>query len=154
MYRVEAAAERQGLDSMAGNLHSCDYGRDSLVFDLMEEFRTPVCDTVCCALFNLGILHEDDFRTVAFDEDGAAVDVEDNSDISPKKTAADTDRTGVLLTKEGLQKVIKSFEEKMVSEVLYDGERLSMQKIIIRQAQAYKRVVMGEEKEYKGFAFK
>lgn len=154
MYRVEAAVESQGLDSMAGNLHACDYGRDSLVFDLMEEFRTPVCDTVCCALFNLGVLHKDDFRAVAFDEDGIAEEAEDNSGISPKKESADTGNMGILLTKAGLQKVIKAFEEKMTSEVQYDGERLPLQKIIIRQAHSYKRVIMGEEREYKGFSFK
>ena len=62
MYRVESAIESQGLDSCCGNLHAVNYGKTALVFDLMEEFRSPVCDSVCCSLFNLGTLKSEDFE--------------------------------------------------------------------------------------------
>lgn len=128
-YRVNAAVEAQGLDACCGNLHALDYGSTALVFDLMEEFRAAVCDSVCCSLFNLGVLHEDEFRQ----EDEA-----------------------VLLSSEGLKKVIAAFEEKMKSEVLYAPlkQKISYTKIIFEQANQYKRFVGGEETCYKPYYFK
>jgi len=41
MNRVYAAVRVAGLDPYPGFLHSIDYGRYSLVLDLMEELRTP-----------------------------------------------------------------------------------------------------------------
>ncbi|MHC6204242.1 CRISPR-associated endonuclease Cas1 [Breznakiellaceae bacterium SP9] len=36
MYRLETAIELAGLDPMAGFFHAIEYGKNSLVFDLME----------------------------------------------------------------------------------------------------------------------
>lgn len=120
MYRVESALESQGLDVYCGNLHALTYGKTALVYDLMEEFRTPVADAICCSLFNLGILYPEDFHTEEFPEEGC---------------------TGILLTKDGLNKVIAAFEEKMETGINY-------QKIIYAQAEQYRRVIAGEEAEY------
>ena len=59
--RIQCALEAHSLDCMAGTLHSTQYGRMSLVYDIMEEFRTCVADTLCCSLFNRGTLAQDDF---------------------------------------------------------------------------------------------
>lgn len=120
MYRVESALESQGLDVYCGNLHALTYGKTALVYDLMEEFRTSVADAICCSLFNLGILYPEDFHTEEFPEEGC---------------------TGILLTKDGLNKVIAAFEEKMETGINY-------QKIIYAQAEQYRRVIAGEEAEY------
>ncbi len=61
MNRVYAAVRIAGLNPYPGFLHSIDYGRYSLVLDLMEEFRTIVADTLTLSLFNLKILQKDDF---------------------------------------------------------------------------------------------
>lgn len=153
LYRVESAVESTGLDVMAGNLHTCDYGRASLVFDLMEEFRTPIADTVCCALFNLSILAEDDFRNVDFNASDEDFPLEEENESSDKDGFS-SPKKGVLLTECGMKKVIKAFEEKMGTLVLYENEKLSYQKIIVRQAQAYKRMVAGEASEYRSFYYK
>ncbi len=139
MYRVESAIEAVSLDAMAGFLHSHEYGKNSLVFDLMEEFRTPIADTLACSLFNLNMLNEDDFRIV-----------------EPGSEDGNYDETAVLLTKEGLKKVISEFENKIRTLVLYvpKGERLSFNKIIFEQAMQFRRVIDGTETEYKGFIFK
>ena len=71
MYRVRSAIESHGLDACAGTLHALAYGSTALVFDLMEEFRTPVADAVCCSLFNLGVLSEDDFEEHEFSNEDA-----------------------------------------------------------------------------------
>jgi CRISPR-associated protein Cas1 len=132
MYRVETAVELASLDAMAGFLHSHEYGKNSLVFDLMEEFRTPVADALTCSLFNLGQLGEDDF------------------------VISEEDERAVFLTEDGLKKVITEFENKINSVVFYapQSDKISLNKIIIEQVQHFRRVILGEEEEYKGFVFK
>lgn len=153
MYRVEAAIETLGLDSMVGNLHLMNYGAQSLVFDLMEEFRIPIADTVCCSLFNLGQLEPEDFRTCDFSSDDSDLPLHpgEESDTEEKSNT-----TGVLLTKDGIKKVIKAFETKMESCVLYapDNEKISFQQIIIRQCRQYKRIIAGDQLVYEPFYFK
>lgn len=61
MNRVYAACRVASLDPYPGALHSPDYGRYSLVLDLMEEFRTIIVDTLTLSLFNLKILKQEDF---------------------------------------------------------------------------------------------
>ena len=63
MNRVYAAVRIAGLDPYPGFLHNIDYGRYSLVLDLMEEFRTIIVETLVLSLFNLRILQKSDFRT-------------------------------------------------------------------------------------------
>lgn len=152
MYRVQSAIESQGLDPCVGNLHALNYGKTALVFDLMEEFRSPVADTVCCALFNLGTLSEEDFEAHDFskeDSDYPLDEAAENEADSPQSK-------GILLTKAGLKKVIAAFETKMDSLILYapTGQKISYKKIIYEQAEHYKRVVSGEETEYKAYYFK
>jgi CRISP-associated protein Cas1 len=62
MNRVYSAVRIAGLDPYPGFLHTIDYGRYSLVLDLMEEFRSIIVDTLVLSLFNLKILQQSDFR--------------------------------------------------------------------------------------------
>lgn len=124
--RVQSALESQGLDTSCSNLHEMSYGKSSLAYDLVEEFRTPIADRLCCALFNKGIYCAGDF----WSEDGA-----------------------VYMTKEGNSKTIKAFEDKMKEEIWYEPaeENLSYMEIIFEQARAYKKYVQGESDEYVPF---
>lgn len=63
--RVYAAIRQVNLDPQPAFLHVPDYGRHSLVMDLMEEFRVIIADTLCLSLFNLKILQKEDFRIEA-----------------------------------------------------------------------------------------
>lgn len=51
-----------GLDPYAGFLHADLYGRTSLVFDVMEEFRQQIVDKSVLKLINLGQIKKDDFE--------------------------------------------------------------------------------------------
>lgn len=158
LYRVESAIESQGLDICVGNLHALNYGRNALAFDLMEEFRTPIADSCCCSLFNLGTLKEDDFETIDFSDDDVDYPLESSipPDSSTEKETEEKKVKGILLTKDAIKKVIASFEQKMDTLIQYapTGQRLSYQKIIYAQVEHYKRVVSGEETEYKSYYFK
>lgn len=127
--RVQCALEAVGLDTMCSNLHEMTYGKNSFVFDLMEEFRTPIGDALCCTVFNHGMISETDFCNA---------------------------NGGVYLTSDGCSKVINAFENKMKSEVLYEpeGETLSYLNIIFEQARAYKRFTLGQTDSYRPFAMR
>lgn len=124
---VAFAAQTTGLDLMVGTLHSLCYGRDSLVYDLMEEFRTPIADTLCCYLFNDNILNEDDFEEI---------------------------ENGIYLTKSGMKKVINAFEEKMQKSILYGDKYFSYREIIFNQVEQYKDYIMNNQEDYIAFQYK
>ena len=94
---------------MIGTLHELSYSRNSLTCDLIEEFRTPIADKLCCKLINNKIVHEEDFE----DRDG-----------------------GVYLTKSGMKKVITSFEELMQKKfrtIIFQQVELYKEMIMGRQ---------------------
>jgi CRISPR-associated protein Cas1 len=59
---VLKALHISGLDPYAGFLHADRYGRTSLVFDLMEEFRQQIVDKSVLKLINRGQINKDDFE--------------------------------------------------------------------------------------------
>jgi len=158
MYRVDAFIEMEGLDPYVGYLHTLEYGKRSLTFDLMEEFRAPVCDTLACSLFNLGILTANDFETVDFSKnnDDAPLQYDATAIAESDKVETSDSVKGVLLTKEGAKKTALKFEEKMDSELFYppSGSRMSYQKIIAAQVHRFRMFLAGEDTEYKPFMIK
>jgi CRISPR-associated protein Cas1 len=152
-FRVDAAIEEEGLDSYVGYLHEPNYGRRSLSFDLMEEYRTPICDTLCCALFNLGILQKEDFEEVIFSTESDEYPLAEAS-IKGSETSAATDgfkqKKGVLLHKKGLGKVISQFEKKIDTQIYYQpaGKQISYKKAIREQIKHFRRVLSEEERYY------
>jgi CRISPR-associated protein Cas1 len=124
---VSFVAQSRGLDIMVGNLHTLSYGRDSLVYDLVEEFRTPIADTLCCYLFNDNILSEEDFENR---------------------------NQGVYLTKTGIKKVVKSMEEKLEKRIIYKEKEISHREIILNQVEQYKDFILGKKDDYVTFFYK
>ena len=58
---VESAIRLAGLDPAIGFLHELDYGRPSLVYDLIEPLRAPFCDALVLHLLNHNLLNEKHF---------------------------------------------------------------------------------------------
>jgi len=149
-YRIDSLILAEGLDNAVGILHSLSYGRKSLVFDLMEEFRTPLVDTLACALFNMAVLQEGDFREVV----ASSEDQEEKIDVETEgsdDTILGKYEKAVLLTQEGLRKVVVQFERKLQEEHFYEplGKRIEYKKIMHEQVKMYKRFVLGLEEAYK-----
>jgi len=145
LYRVDAALETVGLDPYAGYFHAIGYGKRSLSFDLMEEYRTPLADTLTAALFNLGILQENDFRQVDFSPEN------DDFPLEPdEEHEAFNRKTGVLLNRDGLRKVISQFEKKLDTEIYFTPlqKRITYKQLIMQQVKHFKRVLQGEEEQY------
>jgi len=157
LYRVDSSIEEEGMDAYVGYLHELEYGKRTLAFDLMEEFRTPIADTLCCALFNLGILQPGDFRDVVFssDSDENPLEADHVTEGAEEKTIF-VEKKGVLLTREGLRKVIAQFEKKIDTQLFFSplGRQLSYKKVIREQVRHFRRVINGEEKDYKPLVLK
>ena len=174
MNRVYAAVRIAGLDPYPGFLHAIDYGRYSLLLDLMEEFRTIIADTLTLSLFNLKILQKDDFHVeIPADEalnqpaDTMSADVSsdpiglinmkeidsENFDIPEQRMedsrATASQATGkypVKLSKEAFRRVIDAFEKKLTTRFFYPpaDRQISYGDSIIYQAGQYRKVIEGK----------
>ncbi len=116
-----------GLDPYLGNLHTIDISKQSLLFDLVEEFRNPIVDAFVLNLLNLKKIAPEDFEK--------------------------RENEIVYFTKEGMRKYISNFEEFLRQKLKYhlDGEENYVRTIFEKQARHYARVVLGEEEEYQPF---
>jgi CRISPR-associated protein Cas1 len=148
MNRVYAAVRVAALDPYPGFLHAIDYGRYSLVLDLMEEFRSIIADTLTLSLFNLKILQKDDFYEERLEEDRETEPDETRNitaDVSrdpigwisgneadsvsfdiPEQRMDDTQpapkpagKYPVKLQPEAFKRVIEAFEKKLTTEFYY-----------------------------------
>ena len=61
-HQVAAAIQVVGLDPYAGFLHQTRHGRAALAFDLIEEFRPIIVDSVILNICNHRLLSEQDFQ--------------------------------------------------------------------------------------------
>lgn len=152
LFQVEAAVAMEGLDPYVGYMHTLDYGKKSLLFDLMEEYRTPIADTLAVAMFNQGSLNEGDFREVVFSVDDDDFPLESRDPGDPESAIVE-EKKGVLLTKSGLDKVIRRLENKYDTDLYYKPllRKLTYRKLIREQVRHFKRVISGEEAAYKPF---
>jgi len=145
-YRIDSAISLEGLDPFVGFMHSIDYGKKTLAFDLMEEFRVPLADTLTLSLFNLAILDKEDFREVEFSKDSYEFPLDTDTE---QETGAS--KKGILLTSAGLRKVIGYFEKKLKEQIFYEplNDSVHYVKIIREQVKQFKRVINGEQSVYK-----
>ncbi|KAF2961081.1 CRISPR-associated protein Cas1 [Fervidobacterium sp. 2310opik-2] len=113
-----------GLDPYLGNLHTIDVSKQSLLFDLVEEFRCIIIDNFVLKLVNLKTVTKEDFE-------------KKENDI-------------YYFSKDGIKKYISAYEEMMSQKLIYhlDGEENYIRTIFEKQARHYARVVLGEEDEY------
>lgn len=178
MNRVYAAVRIAGLDPYPGFLHAIDYGRYSLVLDLMEEFRSIIADTLTLSLFNLKILQREDFYVekpgageTSEARDQQMPDVtrdpiglisgneseEDYLDLPEQRMVDDSPtltepagRYPVKLRDEAFKRIIEAFEKKLTTAFYYSpaGRRLSYGDVIIYQAGHFRKVIEGEAEVY------
>lgn len=105
---VLKALHISGLDPYAGFLHADRYGRTSLVFDLMEEFRQQIVDKSVLKLINRGQIKKDDFEI----KDGF-----------------------VYINEQCRKLLIKTILDKLNTEVTFDGVKKSYSDFISIESQ-------------------
>lgn len=162
---VYSAVQRVGLEPYIGALHTPEYGRYSLVLDLMEEFRPVVVDSLVLSLFNKGILNrEEDFlvqqgplqseKSSDSNETKLSLGEQSTEELPLPNCSRDGEKEGdadreatlpVRLTPEAMKKVISHFESKLEQTVIYGAERrkMSYAEIIVAQANHYRKLVEG-----------
>lgn len=127
-----------GLDPYLGSLHGVEYGRPSLVLDLMEEFRPVLVDALVLTLVNRRILRATDFFRPE-DREPAAFDFAETEPL----------REGypILLGHQGLKKFVTYFERRLQQRVFYlpRENRLRFRDILLEQVRRFIRALEDQE---------
>lgn len=113
-----------GLDPYCGFLHSERYGRVSLVFDMMEEFRQQIVDKTVLSIINKNMISINDFK---FDEGN------------------------IILGGNSKKILISKIYDKLTSKIKFNEKSLSYENIILFQSKLLANYLIGQEKEYIGF---
>ncbi len=117
-----------GLEPFAGFLHSDRSGKPSLALDLIEEFRQAVVDAVVLKLFVRRMVTASDFV-----EEGGRI----------------------LFGEKGKKTFYKELYGKIRKGTDYwDGQSLTYEQIILKQARRIVHYLLGKEKTYKPFVLK
>jgi CRISP-associated protein Cas1 len=112
----------EGLNPYLGNLHRSDRKEPHLAFDLVEEFRAPVVDSLVIALVNQKILRPTDFTFP--NEEG-----------------------GVYLESGARRVFLKNFEERISESMTHPRtqQQVSYRRAIQLQVQQYKQCLQSSE---------
>ncbi|MBZ4644018.1 MAG: CRISP-associated protein Cas1 [Deferribacteres bacterium] len=128
---VRTAVNTVGLDPYFGCYHVEEYGRPSMVLDLMEEFRAVAIDYLVISSLNKGMVNKNDF----------IIDYE-NHDLP------------VSMSVYGRKKYIGLLEKRFNSYFWYEekNKKMTLREIIRYQAYKFAKAII-EDSEYKGFTF-
>ena len=157
---------------------------DSVVLDLMEEFRSVITETLTLSLFNLKILQKNDFETERpLDNENEAESHNSNADVStdpiglismkenmseqsdiPEQRVDEgttkpeqvTGKYPVKLCSEAFRRVIDAFEKKLTTKFYYSPaeRRMTYGDAIIYQAGHYRKVIEREVDVYQPILLK
>lgn len=135
---VQTQVQVAGLDPYLGCLHTPEYGRPSLVLDLMEEFRPVLVDALVLALVNRRIIQTTDFYRPE-EREPAAFDFAEGEAIREDYP--------ILLAHIGMKKFVAQFENRLNQRVLYlpKQQRLTYREIFLEQVRLLIRHLKGEE---------
>ncbi|MGB9617796.1 MAG: CRISPR-associated endonuclease Cas1 [Desulfomonilaceae bacterium] len=119
-----------GLDPYVGCLHSTEYGRPSLVLDLMEEFRPALVDALVLYVVNRGVIQTKHFFRPE-EREPAAFDFAETEPIREEYP--------IILTHEGMKRFVASFEERLSVRILYEplGRRLTYRGVLLEQVRRF-----------------
>lgn len=124
--QIQVMVNLVGLDPYQGLFHQIKPGHAALVSDLMEEFRSPVIDSLVLRCVNLGTVKRTDFETL---------------------------EQKVALKKEGLRRYLDACNERFndFSGKIIQGKRYSFRRFFEHQCRHFARVVTGKESQYNPF---
>ena len=125
---VTAAVNQVGLDPYLGFFHQIEYGRSSLVLDMMEAWRPVIVDSMALELVNRGSLQPHDFRRTG----------------NPNRP--------VELGEAGVTLVLKAYGARLETRHYHPdagpGGQTSLRHAILLQARQLAQVIMGKRAEY------
>ncbi len=109
---VRVAIQRAGLHPGLGALHASGNGREACVYDLMEEFRAPLAESVMVWCVNRGVIRHEMFTPL---EDGS-----------------------VRMTSLAWQALVRAYEARAARLIRApgNGKRMSWKRLMLEQARA------------------
>lgn len=142
---VESAVLRAGLDPMLGALHTPDYGRPSLVLDLMEEFRPVLVDALALRLVNRREVVPEDFEQPPDEVDAVWAEEAAGDESEPARA--------VWLGETGRRVFFRAWSRRLQETHFYAPrrQRLTFEEIVQQQVYLLARVLRGEEGGYRAF---
>jgi len=117
---VWKAVSYAGLDFYAGYLHADRSGKPSLVLDMMEEFRQQLVDRTLIGLITKSVIKPDEIIATEAVEEGR------------------------VLSKEVIKVLLASFQERLDSEVMFNGQKGSLKSFIHLQPRCVVRYLLKE----------
>lgn len=117
---VWKAVSYAGLDFYAGYLHADRSGKPSLVLDMMEEFRQQLVDRTLIGLVTKKVIKPDEI------------------------IAAESAEDGRILSKEVIKVLLTSLQERLDSEVMFNGQKGSLKSFIHLQPRCVVRFLLKE----------
>lgn len=144
---MESIVLRVGLDPMMGAFHQADYGRPSLMLDLIEEFRPVVVDALVLRLFNRRELAEEDFEAGLDEVEAVWAGADDRAG------EGEGDGHGIWLAETGRRVFFRAWGRRLREVVYYPprDQRLTLEEIMEQQAYHFARVLRGQEEAYRPF---
>ena len=118
-----------GLDPYLGVFHEEQYGRPALALDLLEEFRSPLIDSLVMTIINKKLINDKNFiYAQANEEEALPVELDDKA----------------------LRLFFREFSEKIDSTVMMNeaGRPIRYRKIFEIQARKLAKVISGREEKY------
>ena len=117
---VWKAVSYAGLDFYAGYLHADRSGKPSLVLDLMEEFRQQLVDRTLIGLISKNVIKPNEI------------------------IAADSVEEGRVLSKDVIKVLLTNLQERLDSEVMFNGQKGSLKSFIHLQPRCMVRFLLKE----------
>ncbi len=130
-----------GLDPYLGALHETEYGRPSLVCDLMEEYRPVFTDTLVITLVNRKVIGREDF---------VYRDVPDTSYQTEEELK---EKRPVEMKPEVMKGFIEIFERKLETRIQDSetGNQVTYRYLVELQVRRFARLILGEVERYAPF---
>ena len=126
---VVAALETVGLDPAVGYLHTLRPGRPSFALDIMEEFRSPLCDRLAITLFN-------------------------RKQLASKHFEAEGE--GIYLNEKGRREVLSAWRSRKLEQITHPflAEKIPIGLIPYTQAMLFARYLRGDLDQYPPFIWR
>ncbi len=132
---------RHSLEPILGFFHAEEYGKPALALDLMEEWRPVVADYTALKLVREGNINLEDFYRPGKESPPYPELVEDFRHLP------------VVLTKDGIKKIVLAFERRFSEAVNYKSKKVKIKEAMEGQVLSIKDEIMGEG-EYMGFVWR
>lgn len=153
---MESAVLRTGLDPMLGVFHAPEYGRPSLVLDLIEEFRPVLVDALALRMVNRREVAPEDFEELHDDAELAAVGEEGEAPTAAGRADFGELSRAVWLGPTGRRIFFRGWGRRLRETHFYAVRQQTLMLEEIMQQQVYQlaRILRREAPAYQAFVLR